>query len=136
MLLSLRLTMYPYSSIMARTRMGIYNGPRELLTVISLTEAAERLYPRCLRVLSVLDAVENHVIDDATRPSGILHLVADTSIAVNVLPSLMVGFRDKFPSVHLDMSLTEYPVDLISGGYDLASASKYAHRRIAGHATT
>ncbi len=86
---------------------------------ISLTEAAEQFYARCSRVVSELDVLEADAGQHAREPAGMLRLVAHTSAGLQELPPLITGFRTRYPSVQLEVTLAERPVDLVKEAYDL-----------------
>jgi DNA-binding transcriptional LysR family regulator len=86
---------------------------------ISLTEAAERFYEGCVRILDDLEALEADVASDTREAGGVLRLVAHTTAALNRLAPLIARFRCDHPKVTLDVTLTERPVDLVADGYDL-----------------
>ncbi|CAD6556342.1 HTH-type transcriptional regulator PgrR [Paraburkholderia hiiakae] len=86
---------------------------------VSLTEAAERFYEGCCRVLDDLDALEADATVQTREANGVLRLVAHTTATVNRLVPLIASFKRAHPKVTLDVILTERPVDLIADGYDL-----------------
>ncbi|NLP63541.1 LysR family transcriptional regulator [Paraburkholderia sacchari] len=86
---------------------------------ISLTEAAERFYDGCCRVLDDLDALEAGATEQTREATGVLRLVAHTTATVNRLVPLIASFKRAHPNVTLDVMLTERPVDLVADGYDL-----------------
>jgi len=86
---------------------------------ISATEVAERFFEGSVRILAELEALEAEARHGVTEASGVLRLVAHTTATVNVLVPLIADFKKAFPSVHLDIALTERPVDLVEEGYDL-----------------
>lgn len=86
---------------------------------VSLTEAAERFYDGCCRVLDDLDALEADATVQTREANGVLRLVAHTTAAVNRLVPLIASFKRAHPKVTLDVMLTERPVDLVADGYDL-----------------
>lgn len=86
---------------------------------VSLTEAAERFYEGCCRVLDDLDALEADATVQTREANGVLRLVAHTTATVNRLVPLIASFKRAHPKVSLDVMLTERPVDLIADGYDL-----------------
>lgn len=86
---------------------------------ISMTEAAERFFVGCERILVELGALETEARYGMTEPTGVLRLVAHTTATVNVLVPLIADFKTQFPSVHLDITLTERSVDLVEDGFDL-----------------
>ncbi|WP_322048555.1 LysR family transcriptional regulator [Paraburkholderia sp. J67] len=86
---------------------------------VSLTEAAERFYDGCCRVLDDLDALEAGATEQTREANGVLRLVAHTTATVNRLVPLISSFKRAHPKVTLDVMLTERPVDLVADGYDL-----------------
>lgn len=86
---------------------------------VSLTEAAERFYDGCCRVLDDLDALEAGASEQTREANGVLRLVAHTTAAVNRLVPLIASFKRAHPKVTLDVMLTERPVDLVADGFDL-----------------
>ncbi|MFX1674506.1 LysR family transcriptional regulator [Paraburkholderia sp. A2WS-5] len=86
---------------------------------VSLTEAAERFYDGCCRVLDDLDALEAGATEQTREANGVLRLVAHTSAMVHRLVPLISSFKRAHPNVTLDVMLTERPVDLVADGYDL-----------------
>jgi DNA-binding transcriptional LysR family regulator len=85
----------------------------------SLTEAAERFYEGCCRILDDLDCLEANAAGHGRLPTGVLRLVAHTTAALTWLAPLIASFKRKHPNVTLDITLTERPVDLTADGYDL-----------------
>jgi DNA-binding transcriptional LysR family regulator len=86
---------------------------------ISLTEAAERFYDGCCRILDDLEALEASASTQSVEPSGVLRLVAHTTATINRLVPLIASFKRKHPKVDLDVTMTERPVDLVADGFDL-----------------
>lgn len=92
---------------------------------IALTEAAEHFYAGCSRVINELDALEADAGQHSRDPSGVLRLVAHATAAVQLLPSLINGFRVACPNVQVELTLAERPVDLVEEGYDLGIVLPY-----------
>jgi DNA-binding transcriptional LysR family regulator len=92
---------------------------------ISMTEAAERFYVGCSRILDDLEALEAEASMQTREPGGVLRLVAYTAATVPRLIPLITTFRKKYPKVDLDVTLTERPVDLVAEGYDLGIVAPF-----------
>jgi DNA-binding transcriptional LysR family regulator len=92
---------------------------------VSLTEAAERFYEGCVRILDDLDALEADVGNQTREAGGVLRLVAHTTATISLLVPLIAGFKRAHPKVTLDVTLTERPVDLVADGYDLGIIVPY-----------
>ncbi|WP_277185037.1 LysR family transcriptional regulator [Caballeronia sp. BR00000012568055] len=87
---------------------------------ISLTETAERFFSDCSRLLDELQAMEERAGNRSSEATGLLRLVAHTTVMMNRYAPLIADFRRAHPHVRLDVTLTERPVDLVGEGYDLA----------------
>ena len=92
---------------------------------VSLTEAAERFYERCVHILDELDALEADMAHETQEAGGVLRLVAHTTATINRLVPLIAEFKRTHPKVLLDVTLTERPVDLVAEGYDLGVVVPY-----------
>ena len=92
---------------------------------VSLTEAAERFYEGCVRILDDLDVLEADVANQTREAGGVLRLVAHTTATVSRLVPLIAGFKRAHPKVTLDVTLTERPVDLVGDGFDLGIIVPY-----------
>jgi len=87
---------------------------------ISLTETAERFFIDCSRLLDELQAMEERASNRASEATGLLRLVAHTTVMTSRYAPLVASFRRAHPQVRLDVTLTERPIDLVGEGYDLA----------------
>ncbi|KND60236.1 Transcriptional regulator [Candidatus Burkholderia verschuerenii] len=87
---------------------------------ISLTETAERFFTDCTRLLDELQAMEERASKRSGEATGLLRLVAHTTVMMNRYAPMVASFRRAHPHVRLDVTLTERPVDLVGEGYDLA----------------
>jgi DNA-binding transcriptional LysR family regulator len=92
---------------------------------ISLTEAAERFYEGCVRILDDLDTLEADVAHHTREAGGVLRLVAHTTAALNRLVPLITKFKRDHPKVTLEVTLTERPVDLVADGFDVGIVVPY-----------
>ncbi|RDJ99095.1 LysR family transcriptional regulator [Paraburkholderia lacunae] len=92
---------------------------------VSLTEAAERFYEGCVRILDDLESLEADVGNQTRAAGGVLRLVAHTTATLNRLVPLIAGFKRAHPKVTLDVTLTERSVDLVADGYDLGIVVPY-----------
>ncbi|MDB5461504.1 MAG: LysR family transcriptional regulator [Caulobacteraceae bacterium] len=87
---------------------------------LHLTEAGSAFYDRAIGILAeVEDARQSTSALNAT-PQGLLRVAAPGAFGRrHVVPHLKV-FRDLYPQVRLDVSLSEATVDLIDTGIDVA----------------
>jgi DNA-binding transcriptional LysR family regulator len=86
---------------------------------LGLTQAGERFYERCLRVLEEAEDAVRDLEDTAHGPRGLIRV--STAIAfgrLHLLPAI-AAFLEANPSVQVEVTLSEHFADLISGGADL-----------------
>lgn len=87
---------------------------------LSLTEAGEQYYPRCVRVIEELDAIETSLRAERGALSGGLRIAAPVDFGGLYLQALVRRFHAQHPQVRFDLRLSDTFVDLADGGFDLA----------------
>lgn len=87
---------------------------------MTLTEAGAGYLARVEPVLAELEAARAAAVDAADTPSGTLRLTASVAFGHTCLTPLLPAFRAAFPSLGLDLMLTDRPLDLIAERIDLA----------------
>ncbi|WP_428540534.1 LysR family transcriptional regulator [Profundibacter sp.] len=87
---------------------------------LSLTDAGQRYYPRCARLLEDFDALEGSVRDDNKALKGILRLAAPTTFGELYVQPLVRQFRQQHPDLAIELRLSDRFIDLADEGFDLA----------------
>lgn len=87
---------------------------------LSVTELGTRFYKRCLAILHEVEEAEIEVSDYKSEPQGLLRVSAPTTLATHVLAPVFFRFKQRFPKVMLDLSLTPASQDLVASGTDVA----------------
>lgn len=87
---------------------------------LSLTEAGQAYYDRCVRILADVEETEDAVASLHTEPRGLLRVNAPMTFGIRHLAPAITAFMDRFPLVDIDLVLNDRFVDLIDEGYDLA----------------
>jgi DNA-binding transcriptional LysR family regulator len=87
---------------------------------LKATPAGQRYFERCRIGLRVLEAAEAEVTLDGDVPSGTLRLTAPVGMARVLLPPIVIGFREAFPEVKVDILVADREADLVGEGIDLA----------------
>lgn len=87
---------------------------------LSITELGERFYLRCLSILHEVEEAEIEVSDYKAEPQGLLRVSAPTTLATHVLAPIFFRFKQRYPKVTLDLTLTPASQDLVSSGTDVA----------------
>lgn len=104
---------------------------------ISLTPEGQIFYARGKDVLDELDDVESEITSQRETVSGLLRINAPFTFGILHLAPLWGVFRERYPQVMLDITLSDRVVDLVEEGYDLAiriaalESSSLVSRRLA-----
>ncbi len=85
-----------------------------------LTEVGRSYYESCRQALAQLLEAEKKVMGEQHLPSGLLRISVPTPYAhYRLLPKLPL-FRQKYPSVAVDIHVSNQNIDFSEEGYDLA----------------
>ncbi len=86
----------------------------------TLTEAGERYYQSCLRLLDDIAEAEAQVIDSQAALSGRLRITLPLSFGLQHLMPAILAFQQQHPHLQLDVDFSDSFVDLVADGFDLA----------------
>jgi len=87
---------------------------------LSLTEAGQAYYERCLQILDELEEADSAVGRYSAEAVGVLKVNAPLTFGTRYLARCWGSFLERHPKVRLDVSLMDRRVDLISEGFDMA----------------
>jgi DNA-binding transcriptional LysR family regulator len=87
---------------------------------LSLTEAGQSYYERCVQVLADLEEAESELRSTSVAPRGTLRITCGVSFGVRCLAPLLAEFAAQHPGVSYDLDLSDRIVDIVDEGYDLA----------------
>jgi len=87
---------------------------------LTLTETGEGYYRRVVDILSLVEEAENFVSERNTTPSGVLRISAPTLFSRMHLAPYLPKFLETYPSMEIDVQLSDRYVDIIRDGFDLA----------------
>lgn len=87
---------------------------------ISITEAGQAYYQRCLHVVSEIDEMESAIGETTTVARGTLKINAPMSFGVLHLARAVAEYQREQPEVIVDLTLNDRVVDVVSEGYDMA----------------
>ncbi len=86
---------------------------------VSLTDEGERFYQHARVVLAALTEAESSV-GSRQIPSGVLRVNCSVAFGqMQIVPRLQ-RFLDRYPNLQVDLSMSDYYVDLVAEGIDLA----------------
>ncbi len=86
----------------------------------SLTEAGNLYYKRALHILDDVAELNVMASDPKTSLKGTLRLAAPLSFGLTHLTPALDSFAQKHPDLTLHVDFSDYHIDLVEGGYDLA----------------
>lgn len=87
---------------------------------VTLTEAGEALYRRCVIALSDLEEAENEVMQLSGAPRGHLRVSVPVYFGEMYLAPHLNTFRRRYPEVQLDLDFDNRIVDLVKERFDVA----------------
>ncbi|EDM79466.1 putative LysR family transcriptional regulator [Plesiocystis pacifica SIR-1] len=87
---------------------------------VSLTDEGRAFYKGGVRIVEAIEAAESSVGGDVGEPRGTLRLTVPDAFGRRVLMPLVRGYLERWPSVRVEISFTDRPVDLVEEGFDLA----------------
>ncbi|MBP2563272.1 DNA-binding transcriptional LysR family regulator [Neorhizobium galegae] len=106
---------------------------------LTLTTEGRELHERALRLLRDAEEIEQVAKAARAAPSGNLKIAASLPIGLHVITPALAEFRKRYPSVTIDLRLSDQMIDLIAEGIDLAirigelDDSRLLSRRLSPH---
>ena len=85
---------------------------------LSLTEAGQIYYERAGRIITEVDEARL-AVSELGSPTGILRVTIPTGIGRGLIAAAIPEFLDRYPGVRVVLSMTDYMVDLVAGGFDV-----------------
>ena len=86
---------------------------------VTLTEAGSIYHERATTLIADLDDTLRVVAELNAQPSGPLKLTAPVAFGRRYLAPLVAPFLANYPTIQLDVRLTDNHNDLVAGGFDL-----------------
>ena len=86
---------------------------------LHITEAGQLYYKKCLGAISQIMTAEEEVSIGQSAPQGLLRITAPVELGGAILPNVIEEFSKKYPSVELEVILTDRTTDLVSEGIDI-----------------
>ncbi len=87
---------------------------------LALTAEGEIYFERVQRIVREIADVESDVMRFGEQPRGRVRISVGTAFATYALVPALPEFMARYPEISLDLVVTEYAVDLVEAGIDLA----------------
>lgn len=87
---------------------------------LSLTQVGETYLRHCQAMRDAALAASDAVAEVQTEPRGTIRVTCPVTLAQTVLGELMPQFLQRCPLVHVEMQVTNRPVNLVEEGVDVA----------------
>jgi len=87
---------------------------------LNITEAGEAYFRRCVVALEELQAAETEVTSSQAAPQGILRVTAPVDAGHTLLPSIVRTYLKNYPTMEVDLVITNRVVDLVAESVDIA----------------
>lgn len=87
---------------------------------INLTHEGVAFYQRSVRILREIEEAEDAITQLHVAPRGTLRVNAAVAFATYQVVPLMPEFLERYPEIHLELTVTDRVVDLIEEGVDVA----------------
>jgi len=87
---------------------------------VSLTSDGAIFAARIEPAIQALEGARRELLDANKADEGRLRINAPMSFGQRVLPRILCGFRDLYPKINVEISLTDQLLDMIDEDFDLA----------------
>lgn len=87
---------------------------------LSLTDAGQSYFERCVALLAELGEAEAQVGQSAAQPRGTIRLTCSVSMAEQRVAPAIARFAERYPDVHFELVVSDRVVDIVEEGFDLA----------------
>jgi DNA-binding transcriptional LysR family regulator len=94
---------------------------------LQLTPEGELLFERAQRIVSEIEQTERAVASGSEEPRGLLRVNANIPFATHYLIPIIPDFLARYPGITLDLTLSDFPVDLIYERADVAIRTGVLH---------
>ena len=94
---------------------------------LQLTPEGEILFDRAQRIVSEIEQTERAVASGSNEPRGLLRVNSNIPFATHYLIPIIPEFLARHPGITLDLTLSDFPVDLIYERADVAIRTGVLH---------
>lgn len=87
---------------------------------LRITPTGQAYYESCQRALTLLAEAERTIAAVNDGESGIVRVSLPTTFGLHVLLPRLRGFRERHPSIELEVQISNQTIDFVREGFDLA----------------
>ena len=87
---------------------------------IALTDEGARYHEACVRILAEIEEADAEAAARRIEPQGVLKVALPASFGHKHIAPLIPKFAERYPRVHLALSLSDRTVNVVDEGFDLA----------------
>lgn len=87
---------------------------------VTLTEAGQTFLQHCQHLQDARDEAIQAVTDLSSEPKGLLRMTCSVAYGEDFIMPLVNNFMQRYPKLRIEMTLTNQPLDLLHGQFDLA----------------
>jgi DNA-binding transcriptional LysR family regulator len=87
---------------------------------LALTDAGQAFYERVRTSLSGVEEAASAVRELGSEPRGVIRATAPPDSHIFGLGEALAEFVERYPQIHIDLSLSSRHVDLVAEGFDIA----------------
>lgn len=86
---------------------------------VVLTESGQEYARQLEGILLRINELQSNITAISTAPQGLLRVHSRMMFGLGVLPPLIAAFRERYPDIHIELTLGEAPVDLRRKQFDI-----------------
>lgn len=87
---------------------------------VVLTVEGQRYYAACLNILRMVEQATDEARSDRSAVAGNIRISCTTALGVLHVSRLLFAFQDRYPSIGIDLNLTDDRIDMVKEGIDIA----------------
>jgi len=87
---------------------------------VALTAEGELYFERAQRIVAEIEDAEADVVRYVGGPRGRVRISLGTAFATYAMVPALPEFAARYPEITLDLVVTDYPIDLVEAGIDVA----------------
>jgi DNA-binding transcriptional LysR family regulator len=92
---------------------------------VALTDIGQSYLEGCRAALEQIEDAERNVARTTRETQGVLRILAGTPFSLTKLALVLTSYREKYPHIQVQLTLSDREVDFIEEGFDAAILADY-----------